>query len=246
MERTLTPDERVRRAEEIYYRKKIQAGYRDTARVNVNERPNFNILRKMFLQIAICVLIYGSLYLVQTTNYVFSEDVIDRTKRILSYDINFNMLYSQITEYINGIIDEQGETEEQEAENENKEESIEDVETDNTAHPQEDELGQGGLYVDEIEDISNLSQMELDAKEINAHYSITSPLTGTITSRFGNRNPTTPSVPKYHTGIDIAVNEGTVFVAAMEGTVTLVSGIGDYRKPYKNSEWRYTDGVCSL
>jgi len=65
--------------------------------------------------------------------------------------------------------------------------------------------------------------MEIDAQTIKANYSIISPLKGTITSRFGERNPTTPTVPKYHTGIDIAANEGTVFVAAMSGTVTMVS-----------------------
>ncbi len=36
---------------------------------------------------------------------------------------------------------------------------------------------------------------------------------GVITSRYGPRNPTDPKVPKYHTGIDIAVNTGTVFIA---------------------------------
>ena len=58
-----------------------------------------------------------------------------------------------------------------------------------------------------------------------------------MTSRFGPRNPTTETVPKYHTGIDIAVPEGTVYVAAMEGTVELVSSEGDYRKSRKNNKW---------
>ena len=63
---------------------------------------------------------------------------------------------------------------------------------------------------------------------IKTNYSLIKPLTGTITSRFGIRNPTTPTVPKYHTGIDIAANTGTKFIAAMSGTVVQVSGEGDY------------------
>ena len=74
----------------------------------------------------------------------------------------------------------------------------------------------------------NLSQMELDAKSIIESKSLIIPLKGTITSRYGPRNPTTPTVPKYHTGIDIAVNEGTVFIASMAGTVETVSSVGDY------------------
>ena len=65
--------------------------------------------------------------------------------------------------------------------------------------------------------------MEKDAKNILETKSLIIPLKGTITSRFGVRNPKTPTVPKNHTGIDIAVNEGTVFIAAMEGIVQEVS-----------------------
>ena len=74
--------------------------------------------------------------------------------------------------------------------------------------------------------------MEKDAKEILANKSIILPLKGTITSRFGLRNPETPTVPKNHTGIDIAVNEGTVFIASMEGIVEDVSRERRFRKPY--------------
>ena len=70
--------------------------------------------------------------------------------------------------------------------------------------------------------------MELDAKNILESKSLILPLKGTITSRYGPRNPTTETVPKYHTGIDIAANEGTVFIASMEGTVETVSSVGDY------------------
>lgn len=66
--------------------------------------------------------------------------------------------------------------------------------------------------------------MELDAKEIKEKYSMILPLTGyTTTSRYGPRTPT-DIVSADHKGIDIGANEGTVFVAAMSGTVTVASG----------------------
>ena len=79
-----------------------------------------------------------------------------------------------------------------------------------------------------IEESSSLSQMEIDAQYIKANCSIIKPLEGEITSRFGMRNPTVPTVPKYHTGIDIARVVGTVIISAIEGDVELVSSHGDY------------------
>ena len=78
------------------------------------------------------------------------------------------------------------------------------------------------------EESSSMSQMEVDAEYIKANYSIMKPLEGEITSRYGIRNPTVATVPKYHTGIDIARVTGTVILSAMEGTVELVSSQGDY------------------
>ena len=70
--------------------------------------------------------------------------------------------------------------------------------------------------------------MEIDAQYIKANCSIIKPLEGEITSRFGMRNPTVPTVPKYHTGIDIARVVGTVIISAIEGDVEVVSSQGDY------------------
>lgn len=103
----------------------------------------------------------------------------------------------------------------------------------NTNSMQEQNIG--GENVEIIEEtqvepeiiVEQLSQMEQDAKDIIATKSLTLPLKGTITSRFGIRESTNPIVPKNHTGIDIAANEGTVFIAAMAGVVEEVSSEGD-------------------
>ena len=244
MERTLSPDEKIKRAEEIYYRKKIQATNRNSARVNVSDKKDFGLLKKMFLQIAICTLIYIIFYMIQNTNYIFSEDVIKKTNEILSYDINIQNLYNQAKEQINSFVnidinlENESKNEfvdEQTNNQQNAEENVSIETNENISVEQVQEIEQsteeniGGENVQIAhEETANLSQMELDARSILETKSLILPLKGTITSRYGPRNPTTATVPKYHTGIDIAVNEGTVFIASMAGTVETVSSVGDY------------------
>ncbi len=69
--------------------------------------------------------------------------------------------------------------------------------------------------------------MEIDADNIKANYNLIVPLKGTISSRFGIREAT-EIVSANHAGIDIAANEGTVFIASMSGTVTEVLSEGGY------------------
>ena len=80
--------------------------------------------------------------------------------------------------------------------------------------------------------VEELSKMEKDALYIKNNFSIIKPLDGEITSRFGLRNSDNPAVTKDHTGIDIAGDEGTVIVSAIDGVVELVSSEGDLRKSH--------------
>lgn len=222
MERTISVDEKIRRAEEIYNRRQQENTNKVQARVNVNDdRKDYKLLKKMILQIAICLIIYFIFYLIKNGNYIFSENFLNKTKEVLSYDINLQSQY----DYVMNLIKNKNDT------TINETQIIE--ENQNTVIPQEQEQ-QPQIdtlsITDQIlpEESSSLSQPQTDAEEIKQKYSLIKPLTGTITSRFGLRNPTTETVPKYHTGIDIAANTGTVFVAAMEGRVILVSNQGDY------------------
>ena len=78
-----------------------------------------------------------------------------------------------------------------------------------------------------------LSQMEKDANYIKENISIIKPVNGTISSKYGLRNPTTPSVPKNHKGTDIAAVVGTKIISATDGKVILKSSEGDYGKHLK-------------
>lgn len=226
MEKSLSPDERIKRAEEIYYRRKMQNTNGKQARRNMSDKKDFSMFKKMILQIAICIMIYAIFYMIKNTNYIFSEDVIKKANEILSYDINIKNLYEQSMQYINGFLKKN--TNAEENPNENNEENVSNEETNVQENiiPQEESIGGEMVQVDEVSE-ENLSQMEKDAKAILASKSLILPLKGTITSRYGPRNPETPTVPKNHTGIDIAVNQGTVFNAAMSGVVEEVSNKGD-------------------
>ena len=248
MEKTLSPDERIRRAEEIYYRKKMQNASRKSATVNVTNKKDFGMFKKMFFQIVICIVIYASFYIIQNSNYIFSEDVIKKINNILSYDINIKSLYEQYNSYINSLSNDVVETisppqeesivetnevvENQISENEISQSlTIED-----TNSIEEQNIGGENIEVTEVEEqkTAELTQMEQDAKDILENKSLIIPLKGTITSRYGLREPKTPTVPKNHTGIDIAANEGTVFIASMSGTVEKVSSERRFRKSFYN------------
>lgn len=219
MDKVISADERIRRAEEIYYRRKMMDKNRDVARVNVgNSKRKFGLLKKTIIQILICIVIYLNLHLVQTTNYIFSQDVLNKTKDFLSYDIDFQNLYKNTSGYLNWLWANKEKKENEE--NTDQEETIE-----TTAMEQsKEEVPQEEVQTQEI-----LTQEEKDIKFILENVPMVKPLIGTITSRFGPRESDNLIVSKYHTGIDIAVNEGTSFVSAMDGTVKEVSSEGLYR-----------------
>lgn len=256
MERALSAEERIRKAEEIYQRRKMQnnSGIRvSTSHVNTNNKKEYMLFKKLILQIAICLLIYFIFYMIKNSNYIFSEDVMTKTREFLSYDINFQELYTKAGDYYNnnlkGLIVKENNENTNEISNEMTNEttniiSNEQAENANEVNEQTtNEQVTGGIGGGEDSDVlsattetsadeepqsqEHLSQMEIDANYIKENYSFTLPLKGTISSRYGARTPT-EIVSANHAGIDIAVNAGTKFVAAMEGEVTFVSSEGGY------------------
>ena len=237
MERTISQEERIRRAEEIYNRRKIANGIRVSS-----EKKKLSLFKKMLMQLAICAVIYIIFYLIKNTNYIFSDDVINKTKEFLAYDINFGNIQKQVTEFINNNKDKWGflglgeEQTNSVATNDIQNNNNTDVNSivENEVSDANSVGGIGGAVTNEIveepeKEPEKKSQYELDVEYLKEKYSFIIPVKGTVTSRYGKREET-EVVSANHQGIDIGANEGTPIYASMEGTVEVSSEEGEYGK----------------
>lgn len=236
MERVMTVEEKIRRAEEIYERRK-QGEVRPVAKVTVNDKKDIKLLKKMVIQILICIAIYFVFYIIQNNQYVFSEDFIHKANEILSYDTNFMELYDTIkNSVLNFIGKEQAVDSDSNWQEESNKEAIGGAE----------EIVEEQTIQAEEQNTQNLSQEELDIQNIKNTTNFIKPVEGVISSKFGQRDTASEGIPKNHTGIDIATNLGTKIRSATEGEVVLSSEEGDYRKTCKDSNWRSKYYLCAL
>lgn len=284
MER-VSVEERIRRAEERYYRTKESINAKDNIyksprsdekNINnqnknlkdINNKIKRKIYKKLVVNICICLMIYGAFYQITINQNMFSEDFTNKAKEILDKDINFLHMFSTIKTNINTFFNQlelQSDTN-KENQNNNTENGTNNESSNNSTENNEsvnnlDNIqnnneniggaveGENNIDVTEQnvntvsensneqtennEEIVELSQMEKDANYIKENVSIIKPVNGTISSKYGLRNPTTPSVPKDHKGTDIAAVTGTKIVSATDGKVILKSSEGDYGKHLK-------------
>ena len=237
MERAMTVEERIRRAEEIYERRKRNEGVtvvqEKECKKEKNEKKDIKLLKKMVIQLMICICIYLVIYTIQNKQYIFSEDFINKVNEIISYDIDFKKLYEDSKNFIMGMFNKENENQ-NESQNETQENNEVNV-TENT----EINNGIGGAVEENIEETlqveenQNLSQEEQDILNVKNTTSFIKPVEGTISSVYGYRETATGTVPKDHTGTDIAAITGTKIKSATDGQVVLASEEGDYGKHIK-------------
>ncbi len=229
MEKILSDDEKIRRAEEIYYR-------RNNIDVN-NDIPKRkkSIKDKFFLHLLIMINIAVIVFAIQNKDFIFKEQFLDK---INEYNINIS---SNITNYIRNMISYNKKIEfENNMENstisnsindninnefitktENSDENIEKtVEAETKENGLEDNLSTKNEGI--------LSEKDLDIENLMNAYSFINPINGVITSRFGIRNSENKEIDGYHTGLDIAADKGSLICASMQGIVDEVSSVGDY------------------
>ena len=249
MERIISEQDRIRRAEEIANRRRGTISARD---INVEHtKKKMPMLTKVFIQTVASICIFGLAYFLTQNNYPFMDSV----RSVLSADINIGQIYNElnnsfksVSNWYNGLVGGIGENKQDdvnEADNTNSQENnIENANGTDGANNGEDEANV--TNTSETENVNNeetnssdaggiggsdenitLSQDEQDIAYIKENASIIVPVYGTVTSGYGPRTPT-DIISANHAGLDIGANEGTEIIAAMEGTVELVSSYGDY------------------
>jgi murein DD-endopeptidase MepM/ murein hydrolase activator NlpD len=218
MERAISEMEKIRRAEEIYSKRK-----NESERSKPEETTNvYKFLFKMIILANLVIAVVA----VKNRDYIFTKDFLNQVN---SCNIN-------IKTAIEGFLKD--DSKEEENANYDEEQNAENSVTNSEENSVSGEAleNNSALVENTVEEVQEeLSQMEIDANEIKEKYSFILPVEGIKTSSFGKRESSNPIVSSNHTGVDIANNKGTVILSATSGKVTLVSSDGDYGKHIKIS-----------
>ena len=245
MERIISEQDRIRRAEEIAGRRRGTISARD---INVERsKKKMPMLTKVFIQTVASMCIFGLAYFMSQNNYPFMDSV----RIVLSADVNIGQIYNElsnsfksVTDWYNGLVAD-AEQNEQDIANNIDNQNVQGEASEKTSNETGNVISEEGTtneigIATSVEGVTaetggiggsdeniTLSQDEQDIAYIKENVSIIVPVYGTVTSGYGPRTPT-DIISANHAGLDIGANEGKEIVAAMEGTVELVSSYGDY------------------
>lgn len=223
MEKILSDSEKIRRAEEIYARR------RGMQIENVHEKiKEFNIYKILF-KLLVLVNIVLIVLAIQNKNQIFKEEFLGK------FSIYSEVINNKINSFMNYLKED-----EKNKINDATNEEIKEIQTvENTAQSTKTEE-----KVEKIE--QEIAKEQTINEKIKESYSFIKPLEGTVTSFFGDRQSKYQNVTGYHKGIDIGAVSGTKIISAIQGKVALVSNKGEYRKTFKNRKWRNNNIICSL
>lgn len=270
MEKSISQEERIRRAEEIYSRRRYNNRYGENLYRSGETRNRYQpqetrkikgkMINKMIIQMIVCVIIYTCIYMLQYSNYLFSKDMVDKTKEVLSYDISIENLYNKSNEFFSGLQkkfnwvmnNEQNDNVNEKVQNENTEEAnIENTNT-NTENGEVNNENSDNVENSEISQDTNNeanqnseqlavggadeTQPEEEKSQEEQDIDYVKQNVSIIWPIKGvitsrfGNRTPTEIVTANHKGLDIAGNTGDNIVSAMDGTVVQYSEEGDYGK----------------
>lgn len=246
MEKIMSEEEKIRRAEEISARR--QNNRIPANNINNNERKiKLTSFDKFFIQVVGSICIFGLIYFISQHNTY----AMDKIKLVMSNDTDFVKIYTDLNNFTQSFVysnelekndnDDKNEDENKEINEIGSEENVINEENINNEEnsKQEEEQQQNQIGENKEDDQENLNGIGGgndgteestnldDVSYIKSKASFIKPVSGVVTSGYGERTPT-DIISANHAGIDIGVNSGTEIVASMEGSVELVSDYGDY------------------
>ena len=213
MEKILNDSEKIRRAEQIYARRR-------GIELEQNEEKEKNNTYKFLFRVILLINIIISILCVQNKDFIFNKEFIQQ------FGIYSGKINDKVNYFINNIKNDGTDIKE----NENQENSIEPKKTEDTSS----NVSVSTNSYEIVEKQAQISKEETISQKIKNSYSFIKPIEGTVTSFFGDRESKYQNVTGNHKGIDVGAVTGTIIKSAIEGTVCLVSDKGDYRKSHQN------------
>lgn len=252
MERLISDEERIRRAEDVLERRRnLDYG---PSNDSTDKNQNNKMVKKMFIQALVCLCIYCGVYYIKNTGNENFNSMVATIKDTLNYDVNFKQIYDNLCAEIqkininstetnvnnintdsdgNELIeDKDGKSEtENDIQDDGVQKNNEGVDSDKSVSSEENEmLGIGGAFDENntSEPLNYELQMQIDADYIKHKLNMMNPLEiGVITSGFGSREASNV-VSGNHKGIDLGASTGSIIVAAADGNVVEASSQGDF------------------
>ena len=209
MERILNDSEKIRRAEEIYYRRNHRNVSISRAQEKTSKQKTY-LGSKILLEMLILLLSATVVFAVKNKDYIFTEEFLGSCAQ---YNVN-------LTEKLDGVmaffVDD---TDSNEVFINN---------TENTVSTNAEDSTQVVETPAEQTQTQTSQNIITDSESLKNNYSFIKPIEGIVTSGFGARESVNPNVTSNHTGIDIATTSGTHIKSAISGIVVQVSSEGDY------------------
>ena len=213
MEKVLSNGEKIKKAEEIYYKRKMGIPSAKFSKLEGDKKSYLGskIFLELLLIINFSIIIMG----IQNKDYIFTKEFLSDIQK---YNINITQ---SIKDFIGNVSDGENIYENQDLNSNVQDQNSNIQELDSTSQnnnqEQVNELLQTETPIptqttDEIvpneEQSSSLNQMENTISKIMQLVEIQKPINeGVVTSRFGSRSSVYKNVTGYHTGIDIGATK---------------------------------------
>lgn len=214
--------DKIRRAEEIYYKRRYNQNYRGYT----EQRKKHSFIRWFIGKVIYISLIVACVYGYNNKDYFLSDKFKEDFNSFIKTPINVDSIFKRIH------------TNEEESVEKLDENQENDSVTDSENIIQNSEVQNDILLVNvisaEILKTAYVKDKEMTEEEyIKNMCDFVLPVKAKVSSRYGTRTSKYQNVSKNHTGIDLAANTGTDIVSAIDGTVVEVSSEGNYGKHLK-------------
>ena len=185
MEKVMSVEERIRRAEDIYNRR--NGGYVRSIRNEKENKVKKGNVKKLLMQILVCLFIYVIFYAVSNREHIFSEEFRNEVNIFLTETTNLSGFFENIKSYVKSKFST-SDTKDENSESENSiEENVTNKEQNDTEKSDKIEENIGGAeetkkqkktQTEETknENLSEQQIMEKDAKEIKEKISFIVPI----------------------------------------------------------------------